>query len=350
MNLGVTRSRRRSLSPVAIVLVIIQVVFVPSCSRGPSTAPARPAAPVAVRTAVVGGEGASWIEVPGTVEAARGADLASRVSAVVESVHADEGTYVRAGDLLVRLGGRDLQAHLDAAEAALQTSTAKRDRIRALLAKDAATQQEKEAADAEWSAAAAERDAAKAQMEYVEIRAPFDGWVTSKSTRAGDLAVPGQALLSIQGTGLLRVAATVTQSQADRLKPGLSIDVVLDEAVTVPARLSVLSRAGEPSSLRFLVKADLPADSGARVGSFARLRLPRGDEESAPLVPRSATVERGALTGVYVVEDGRARLRWISPGEPAGGSVLVRSGLSIGEEIVLDPHAISDGTPVIHHP
>jgi RND family efflux transporter MFP subunit len=350
MNPCVKRSPGRPVSLVATTLVVLQVLLLPSCAREQPRATVQAVAPVAVKTVVVGGEAGNWIEVPGSVEAARAADIASRLSAVVESVHADEGTYVRAGDLLVRLGGGDMQARLDAAEAALQASTAQRDRIRALLAKDAATRQEKEATEAAWAAAAAERDAAKAQMEYVEIRAPFDGWVTRKTTRAGDLAVPGQPLVSIQGTGLLRVAATVTKSQADRLRPGQSIDVALEGAVIVPARLSVLSRAGDPSSLRFLVKADLPEDSGARVGSFARLRLPRAGEEPAPLVPRAAIVERGALTGVYVVEDGRARLRWISPGEAFGESMLIRSGLSIGEEVVLEPRAVSDGTPLTRRP
>ena len=60
--------------------------------------------------------------------------------------------------------------------------------------------------------------------------------------------------------------------------------------------------------------------------------------------------ERGALTGVFVVEDGRARLRWISPGAPAGDLVLVRAGLSLGEEIVLEPGALADGDAVETRP
>jgi membrane fusion protein (multidrug efflux system) len=321
-----------------------------SCRRAerPPAPPSVP--PVAVRTARVGGGSEAGIDVPGTVEAAQAADIASRVSAVVDSVPVEEGAFVKAGELLVKLDGRDLMARLAAAEAGLQAATAQRDRIRELFTRDAATQQEKDATQAAFASALAERDATKAQIEYVELRAPFDGFIFNKRTRPGDLATPGQPLLTLQGAGLLRVVATVTRSQADRLKPGQPIAAVLEGGTAVPSRLSVLGSAGDPSSLRFLVKADLPSGSAARAGSFARLRLPRGDEEPAPLVPRAAIVERGALTGVYVVEDGRVRLRWISLGGPAGDLVLVRAGLSAGEEIVLDPGTIADGALVERRP
>ena len=104
--------------------------------------------------------------------------------------------------------------------------------------------------------------------------------------------------------------------------------------------------AGDPGSRRFLVKSDLPQDTRASAGSFARLRLPRGDEEPQAFVPAAAIFERGALTGVYVVEDGRARLRWISPGEKVGESVLARAGLIPGEEVIVHPPVLKDGTPI----
>lgn len=322
-----------------------------ACRRHETRRPgAPPAAPIAVRTARVGGGMGSWIEVPGAVEAARAADIASRVSALVESVRVEEGAYVRNGDILITLDGRDLHARLTAAEAALTAATAQRDRARALFAKDAATRQELEASEAAHSAARAERDAAVAQIQYVEIRAPFDGWIVGKEARPGDLAAPGRTLLSIQGTGRLRVAATVTRAQAERLSLGMAIDAVFEGEAATACRISALAPAGNPSSLRFLVKADLPESSGARVGSFARLRLPRGNEKPMPLVPKTALLEKGALTALYVVEDGRARLRYVSPGETSGDQIFVRAGLSEGEEIVLDPGALTDGAPVEHRP
>ncbi len=337
----------RAALPAAVLIAAIGSMPPLGCSAPPAPdAPAARTDPVPVRTARVGGTGEGWIEVPGAVEAARAASLASRSSALVESVAAEEGAFVHAGDPLVRLDGRDVSASLEAAEAALRAARAQRDRVRALFGKDAATRQELDAAEAADAAAAAGRDAARAQIEYVVLRAPFDGWVTEKKVRSGDLALPGQTLLSVQGVGLLRVSATVSEGQATRLEVGQGVGAVLEDGSVVSSRVSVLGPAGDPSSRRFLVKSDLPKASGARVGSFARLRLPRGQEDPLPLVPARALFERGALTGVFVVEDGRARLRWISVGEPAGDAVVVRAGLAAGEEVVVDPRGLTDGAPV----
>jgi RND family efflux transporter MFP subunit len=339
------------MKPAAAATAAIAIGLALACSRGHETPPAAPEpAPVAVRTARVGGAGDGFVEIPGTLEALRAATLASRFSAVVEEIPAEEGVAVRAGDLLVRLDGRDVRARLQSAEAGLAAARAQRDRIRTLHSKGAATRQELDAAEAQDAAAEADRDAARAQIEYVDLRAPFDGWITQKNVRSGDLAVPGQPLLTMQGTGRLRVAASVTKEQADRLAVGRSVEAVLEDGTVLAARLAVVSPAGDPASRRFLVKADLPGDARARAGSFGRLRLPRGGEAAVPIVPKAALFERGALTGVFVVEEGRARLRWISVGEDAGDAAIVRAGLAAGEEVILDPPPLADGAPVTAAP
>ena len=337
----------RSLAAPALAGGLLALaVFAPGCGHGAEAPAPEPRPTAIVRTARVGGGGDGWIEVPGTVEAARVAQMASRISAVVERIAVEEGEAVRAGQVLIRLDGRDLAARLDGAEAALRAARAQRERMRSLFEKGAATRQELDAAEAGDAAALAERDAARAQLDYVELHAPFEGRVTEKRIRAGDLTVPGQPLLTVQGTGLLRVSATVSQEQAGSLKPGDPLIAVLEDGSEAGARVSVLNLAGDPASRRFLVKADLPRQTPARAGSFARLRLPRGAVEPLPMVPARALFERGALTGVFVVEGGRAYLRWIDAGERAGDAFLVRAGLRTGEEVVLDPGDLMDGDPV----
>jgi hypothetical protein len=60
-------------------------------------------------------------------------------------------------------------------------------------------------------------------------------------------------------------------------------------------------------------------------------------------VPRSALVERGDLTGVFVAAGDRAELRWVSPGEPVGEAVPVKAGLAAGEKVIDRPGALRDG-------
>jgi membrane fusion protein, multidrug efflux system len=323
------------------------VTLITACgSRRNAGPPHDERAPVAVRTARIGGSQAGVAQVPGTVEAVESAAIASRVTATVTGVMVEIGQPVRRGALLARLDARDLGARVAGAEAGLRAATAQLARLRDLLSRDAATRQEVEAAEAAEAAARADRDAAQAQIAYTELRAPFDGVVVDRRVRAGDLTTPGQTLFVLQGRGRLRVSASVSRSQADALKEGQEIPIVREDGSTFAARLSIVSPASDPGSRRVPVKVDLPPDAGLRAGSFVRLRLPAGDDESPALVPRAAIFERGALTGVFVVEDGRARLRWFSPGATAGDTVEVRAGLVPGEVVVIGPAGLADGAPV----
>ena len=63
-------------------------------------------------------------------------------------------------------------------------------------------------------------------------------------------------------------------------------------------------------------------------------------------VPATALFQRGGLTGLFVVSDGRARLRWVAAGASDGGAVEVRAGVQEGERVVLEPAGLSDGAPV----
>jgi hypothetical protein len=87
--------------------------------------------------------------------------------------------------------------------------------------------------------------------------------------------------------------------------------------------------------------------SDLRSGAFARIVVPESSVQSTQsYVPRSALVTRGDLTGVFVAENGRAHLRWLSVGESAGVEVSIRAGLS-GTEAVIDvPGALRDEQPI----
>jgi RND family efflux transporter MFP subunit len=320
-------------------------------SPGLDSAASAATAPLPVRTARVVAADAAWTDAPGAIEAKNIATVASRLSAVIERVLVEQGDTVRRGDILVKLDGRDISAQVNATEATARAARAQRERIGSLFDKEAATKQELEQAERQDQAAAAAVSAAKSQLDYVVLRAPFDGRVADKMVGQGDLAAPGQRLLTIQGTGALRAAASVPGLVAGTLTLGQKVQVVLDDGSVVSSTISVLSPAADPISRRFVVKADLAADSSARAGSFARLRLPTVmSGEPLAMVPKGSLVQRGALIGLFVVEEGRARLRWVSAGQPDGDLVPVRAGLAVGEEFILDPAGLTDGSAVAPTP
>jgi hypothetical protein len=139
----------------------------------------------------------------------------------------------------------------------------------------------------------------------------------------------------------------VESGVAATLRPGAKARALVDgQPGPLAATVTALSPSGDPTTHRFELKADLPDAPGLRAGLFARLLVPGVAAESRLSVPATALFERGGLTGLFVVRDGRAHLRWVAVGARDGGAVEVRAGVEAGERVVLDPAGLADGAAV----
>ena len=277
---------------------------------------------------------------------ARRATLSTRLSATVRAVPLDEGARVRRGELLVQLSDDDVRAQLAAADTGLANATLNLKRIRELAAQRAATPSELEQAQAQLAQAQAQVAAARASLEYTRIRAPFDGAIQARKVNVGDLVGPGQPLLDVEGAGL-EVQGSLSESEARGLRIGQTLRFESGDA-SGTAEVTALTAGGDAlSHRRFLRAKVLSGGERARSGSFARIELPGAPQtERTAWVPRSAVVERGDLTGVFVAEGGKAELRWIALGEPIGDRFPVRAGLRADEAVIDRPGALRDGEPV----
>jgi hypothetical protein len=158
--------------------------------------------------------------------------------------------------------------------------------------------------------------------------------------------------------GAMRVDVRLDESRAAGVNAGDEVDVLLDRAAdsvgiaihafqsprTTGRRLtgcvSEIARATEAGAHAFLVKIDLPPDLRAPSGTFAHVYF-TGPSRNVLVVPRAALVRRGQLTSVYVADGDRVRVRLVSVGDAAYGSVAsvleVLSGLDAGDRVVIDP-------------
>jgi len=301
-----------------------------------------------VKTAeVVRSGGAGDVAVPGAVQARNRAALAARMPASVTELPYREGQWVAAGAVVVRLDDAAVRAAVAAAEAGVRAAQSDLDRTRALLEKGAATPRELEQMTAAASAARARLTAASSDLSYWALRAPFAGRVAARRVHVGDVVSPGIPLVEIEGEGGLELRATVESGIAAALFPGATLKALVDgQPAPLPATVTAVSPSGDPATHRFELRADLPAAPGLRAGLFARLIVPGVGAESRLIVPASALFERGGLTGLFVVRDGPARLRWVAAGVREGGSVEIRAGVEAGERVVLDPAGLADGMAV----
>jgi RND family efflux transporter MFP subunit len=329
--------------------LLVLAALAAACSRAPRPpAVEAPRPPVAVRTAPVEREeGSGRAAIPAVVRARDRAALSARVPASVLELPYHEGDRVAAGAVVVRLHDDALRSGLQAAEAAARAAETDRERVQALLQRGAATPREADESRARASASAAAVAAARDSLAYAELRAPFAGTIAARHVDVGDVVSPGSALVEIEGGGGLELRATVEGDVAALLKPGLALTAMVDgQPDPLPAAVLAVSAAGDPATHRFEVRATLPGTPGLRSGLFARLMVPLPSAGARLLVPSRALLPRGGLTGVFVVADSRARLRWVAPGAAQGARTEVRAGLSAGERVVLDPGALQDGDAV----
>jgi membrane fusion protein, multidrug efflux system len=317
-----------------------------SGARG--AAPAPPSAATRVR-AVRPGAPAGAALVPASVVAARRATISTRVAAGVREVHVREGQRVAAGQLLVSLADSDVRGGVAAAESGLAAARTHERRIQALSAERAATPSELEMAVAQRAQAEAALAAARATLAYTELRAPFAATVQARRIDPGDLVGPGQPLLELEGEAL-ELVATLSEAEAQGLSIGAAVRFEAG-AVRGGAVVNALTPGGDALSHRRTVRARVQSIDGGgtlRTGTFARLHVPAGAAARGEgrWIPRSALVERGDLSGVFVASAGRAELRWLSLGEDAGALVLVRAGLRAEDVVVDAPGALREGQAV----
>jgi RND family efflux transporter MFP subunit len=312
-------------------------------AHGPETGPAKD-----VRTAEVVRSGAvGEVAVPAAVQARRRAALSARMPASVTELPYQEGQWVEAGTVVVRLDDAAQRAAVAAAEAGLQAAESDLARTKALLEKGAATPRELEQMTAAASGARAQLTGAKDNLSYAALRAPFAGRVASRRVNLGDIVNPGLPLIEIEGEGGLELRATVESELAATLRPGSKVRAMVDgQPEPLTATVTAIAPSGDATTHRFEVKADLTGAAGLRAGLFARLLIPGIAADPRLTAPAMALFERGGLTGLFVVSDAKARLRWVAAGARDGDRVEIRAGVEAGERVVLEPAGLVDGAPV----
>jgi len=276
------------------------------------------------------------VDLVGSVTSDRRIQISSRMSAYVEAVLASAGDRVTNGQLLVRLDERELREQLAAAEAQGNQALAEFRRTQQLFQRNAATEQALTAAEAAYQSARAQVDRIKATFSYARVRAPIDGVVTERNVEAGDLANPGQLLLTLFDPVNMRLEVPVPVRLIDRFAIGQSYTAVLDHpAVSLPAEVTEIVGEIDVQSRTRRVKLRLDQTGGEVLpGAFGRIRLTL-DAPPALFIPQHAVIRIGQLDQVQLARDGRMVNRMVQLGRRVGEDVEVLAGLQPGDLIVM---------------
>jgi membrane fusion protein (multidrug efflux system) len=309
------------------------------------------------------------IELPGRLQAVRTAEVRARVDGIVQRRLYTEGTDVRAGQPLFAIDPRQLRAQLSASEALLAraratAANAAQDvaRYKGLVAQQALSQQEYDAAvarlrtaEADVAQTSAQIAAARLNLSYTTVTAPIAG-------RAGRAAVTEGALVSGSGATLLTtieqldpIYANFSQSSSDllalrgRITSGalkvpamtrIPVRLVLEDGTLyrLPGHLDFVDMSIDEATGTAALRATFPNPAQALLpGQFVRARVEAGVQAKGLLVPqRAVTITPQGATVLVVGAKDIVESRPVTVGALQVGAWAIQSGLAPGERVIVD--------------
>jgi len=338
-----------------------------ACSK--AAPPAAPPPPEVTIVTVATQPVMSVIELPGRLQAVRTAEVRARVDGIVQRRLYTEGTDVREGQPLFAIDPRELRAQLNATEATLAraratAANAAQDvaRYKGLVAQQALSQQEYDAAvarlrtaEADVAQTTAQIAAARLNLSWTTVTAPIAG-------RAGRAAVTEGALVSGSGATLLTtieqlnpIFANFSQSSSDvlalrnKINSGalkapattrVPVHIVLEDGslYKMAGHLDFVDMSIDETTGTAALRATFPNPTRALLpGQFVRARVEAGVQPNGLLVPqRAVTVTPQGATVLVVGAKDIVESRPVTVGALQGGSWVVQSGLTAGERVVVD--------------
>jgi RND family efflux transporter MFP subunit len=336
--------------------------FAAGMAAAAETAPAvaGPQVPVMALGAQAVGAG---LTLDGNLQAVRQSVLSAQASGRIASLSVKAGDRVKAGQVLAVIDDRatqagvaQAQAGLAQADANLTNAKAAYERARDLRAQGFLAQAAVDSALAQYKAAQAGTAAARAGQTqasvaqgFTRLTAPYDGWVLATHAEAGALAMPGAPVLTVYAPQPIRAVVHVPASMQSLVRSASKVEVQLPgtDQWVVPASMSSVP-AADPVSQTVEWRLNLSEADGANQvpGRQTKVRFVGGNAQTSSqrlVVPATALLRRGELTGVYVVSnkgEGQAEgfaLRAVRTGATHGEGVEVLAGLKAGDRVALDP-------------
>lgn len=333
------------------VLILIEGGFKGKTKPGQTVLTA--SAPTAPKTVPVvrleGGDTRVW---PATITALKVITIAPAINGRILELPFRNGQRVKRGQLIARIDHPGLDARLaqarselKAKEAEAQRARADAHRLRNLFEREAATRQALEAAEAQESQGSAmvlkARDGvreAEAQLAETRLLAPFDGTIDVRHQELGDMAMPGQPILTLLQSGSLRVAASIPNlcSQAIQIGASLTIRTASSDPIQ-NALIDEIVASEDPTTHTLLIKATLAMVDGQaiRPGNFATVSLACGTLNTLA-IPEAGIHRNGQLEMVHIIKEGKPVIRLVRTGRKIGTQIEILSGVDEGDRVVMD--------------
>ncbi len=277
----------------------------------------------------------------GNVAANREVNITSETSGKVSAVLFENGQTVSKGQTLVRIDGELRQANLMTAQVNFDKAQADLNRFEAALKDKAITEAQVEAARFGLKAAEAQLIAAKRQVRDTQVAAPFSGVINNKMVEEGSMlvAVPPTVIASLVDISTLKVKVLLAEKEVFKIKRGENVEISTDVYGNTKFKgvVDVIGvKADEAHNFPVEIVLQNNNAQPLRAGMFCKVHFGSLPSRQMTAIPREALVGSAKNPQVYVVENKKAVLKNVTLGAEAGTNIEVLSGLSKGEQVVVN--------------
>lgn len=315
------------------------------------------------------------VELPGRLESLRTADVRAQVGGIIQKRLFQEGSYVRAGQPLYQIDSSTYEAGLESARAQLataQATLAKADadlaRYKPLVAADAISKQEydaavtaKRSAEAGVKAAQAAIKSAGISLNRSRITAPISGFIGQSKVSEGTLLNAGDTtvLATIRQTNPMYVNVTQSASEVMKLRRqiaegkllaadgAIAVGIKFDDGTVYPekGRLLFADPTVDESTGQITLRAAVPNDQNILMpGLYVRVLMDQVAVDNAFIVPQQA-VTRGTKDTVMIVNaQGGMEPREVTVAQQQGANWIITSGLKDGDKVVVEGISVAGMT------
>ncbi len=316
----------------------------PRQPRGVAPKPPRVSGPTPVKIAqVVEKTFAETLSATGVFSAAETVSVQARVAGVVK-ISTQEGSAVKRGDAVAQIDNSVFRANEERAENALEQAQSQAASLPAGSSK-------REAAQYVVRQRQAEHDSAVAQLAACVVSSPVDGVVRLVHVAEGQTVSAGSPLLDIAATNQLSVRIDTSNIKAmDVQVKQIAIRVgqaarVSDEQAAYVAHVAAVITA--PGNSKRITSVDIVLENNGRfqVGDRVRVEIDM-DPTTVVTVPKDAVVKSARANKVLVVENGKAIEKLVTTGASGPDWIEIRSGVKLGQSVVVDPKDLRSGQSV----
>ena len=304
---------------------------------------------VSVRTATAQKESISGrFTVNGTFQPQTRAKISAEMGGQVVAIYVEEGSEVKAGQVIAKLSGDKINVNLNNAKANLDNAVSTLERYEAAFQTGGVTAVQLDQARLQVQNARAQVESAQLSSGDTNVRSKVSGIVNQKMVELGMVVGAGTPLIEVVNISSLKLKVEVDEALVSRLQVGDTVNVVPSVTKdTISGRITFIAPASN-GALKFPVEITIDNSERTRkAGMYATAVFNQGGMDNVLVIPREAFVGSVSDNLVFVVENGSARLTRIQTGVNYGNKVQVTAGLNEGDVVVISGQInLTDNTAV----